>query len=153
MGKRHYLVQFLLMAISQQKLREVVFHLLYSYDFAQNAASEMIPFLMGYHAIPKKALYIAEEKKQAILAKLPEIDALISETSLAYEFSRISCIEKNILRLGVFELHFAEDIPHKVAIAEAIRLARKFSTPEGATFVNAILDVLYKKKLLQPAIC
>jgi N utilization substance protein B len=134
------------MTISQQKLREVVFHLLYSYDFAQNTAEEMIPFLMGYHAIPKKALYIAEEKKQAILSKLSEIDVLISETSLSYEFSRISRIEKNILRLGIFEIYFAEDIPDKVAISEAIRLARKFSTPEGATFVNAILDFIYKKK-------
>lgn len=134
------------MTISQQKQREVVFHLLYSYDFAQNSTEEMIPFLMAYHAIPKKAFYIAEEKKEAILAKLPEIDELISSTSLAYEFSRISRIEKNILRLGVFEIYFADDIPDKVAISEAIRLARKYGGPEGSTFVNAILDLLYKKK-------
>ncbi len=134
------------MALSQQKLREVIFQLLYSYDFAQNSAEEMIPFLMAHHAIPKKALYIAEEKKQAVLAKLSEIDALISSTSFGYEFSRISRIEKNILRLGVFEIYFADDIPDKVAIAEAVRLARKFSSPESSTFVNAILDLLYKKK-------
>lgn len=134
------------MAITQQKLREIVFQLLYSYDFAQNSPDEMIPFLMAYYAIPKKALFIAEEKKKLIVSKLPEIDALIAETSLAYEFSRISRIEKNILRLGLFEIYFSEDIPDKVSISEAIRLARKFSTPEGATFVNAILDILYKKK-------
>lgn len=134
------------MAITQQKLREITFQLLYSYDFAENSPDEMIPFLMAYYAIPKKALCIAEEKKGLIIGKLPEIDALIAETSLAYDFTRISRIEKNILRLGLFEIYFSDDIPDKVSISEAIRLARKFSTPEGATFVNAILDILYKKK-------
>ena len=139
------------MAITQQKLREIVFQLLYSYDFAQNDKEEMIPFLMTYYAISKKSLCIAEEKKEQIVAKLPEIDALITDTSLSYEFSRISRIEKNILRLGVFEIYFSGEIPDKVAISEAIRLARKFSTPEGATFVNAILDLLYKNKTPQVA--
>jgi N utilization substance protein B len=49
------------------------------------------------------------------------------------------------LRLGIFEIFFDSEIPAKVAIAEAIRLCRKFGTPESSQFVNAILDGVYKK--------
>jgi N utilization substance protein B len=137
------------MAISQQKFREIVFHLLYSHDFAQNTVEDMIPFLMAQHSVPKKTLYTAEAKSSLVIDKLSEIDAMITEISTSYQFERISRIEKNILRLGIFELCFSEDIPPKVAISEGIRLARKFATPEGASFVNAVLDAIYRRKETQ----
>lgn len=69
---------------------------------------------------------------------------MITEHSTSYEFERIPRIERNVLRLGVYEIMYDSDIPPKVAIAEAIRLTRKFATPESATFVNAILDSILK---------
>jgi transcription antitermination protein NusB len=78
---------------------------------------------------------------------LEEIDLMISNTSHSYAFERIQSVERNVLRLGVFELFFDPSIPPKVAIAEAMRLARKFGTKESAVFVNAILDTLYKQSI------
>ncbi|HSX14156.1 MAG TPA: transcription antitermination factor NusB, partial [Chlamydiales bacterium] len=72
-----------------------------------------------------------------IRERLSEIDEKISLYSTDYAFERISLVEKTILRLGIFEL---ERLPPPIAIAEAIRLTRKFGTPESAQFVNAILD-------------
>lgn len=136
------------MAATQQKLREILFQLLYSHDFIENDKEDIISFLMAEHAVSKKTVYQVHDKLAAFLAKREEIDQLIQEASHAYDFERIPKAEKNILRLGAYEVCFDETIPPKVAIAEAIRLARKFSTSEGATFVNAILDAIYKTKMV-----
>lgn len=133
------------MAVTQQKFREILFQLLYSQDFADNEKEDIIPFLMAEHEVTKKTIYQAQEKQRAVMEKKEAVDKLITEASHAYAFGRIPGIERNILRLGVYEICFDSTIPPKVAIAEAIRLARKYATPEGSTFVNAILDAIYKK--------
>ena len=138
------------MALPQQKFREIVFQLMYSHDLAQADDEDMIAMMMPQLEVTKKNIVEALERRQEIQAKIEEIDQLIAQTSESYEFERIPCIERNILRLGIFELLFSS-IPHKVAIAEAIRLTRKFATPEAATFVNAILDKLYQTRVLADA--
>ena len=81
-----------------------------------------------------------------IIEKQEEIDALISKGSKGYDFNRISIVERNILRLGVFELFFEKKLPFKVVISEAIRLTRKFGTPDSAAFVNAVLETIHQNK-------
>ena len=78
------------------------------------------------------------------LEKKEEIDALITKHSQGYGLERIPRVERNIVRLGIYELLFVPEVPQKVAIAESMRLARKFSTKEAATFVNAIMDSVYQ---------
>lgn len=133
------------MPLPQQKFREIVFQLLYSYDMSQATEEDMLPLIMTELSVTKKAVQEAQMRVQAILAKLNEIDKMIAVASLSYAFERIASVERNILRLGVFELLFDDDIPPKVAISEAMRLARKFGTPESAAFINAIMDNLYKQ--------
>lgn len=128
------------MAIPQQKFREIVFQLLYSYDLAETSDEDMLPFLMHEFKVTRKTLLEAQTKKSLIQEKLENLDRLIATTAIDYDFHRISRIEKNVLRLALFEMLHDESVPGKVAIAEAIRLVRKFSSPEGASFVNAILD-------------
>ncbi|NGX42821.1 MAG: hypothetical protein K940chlam7_01109 [Chlamydiae bacterium] len=135
------------MSIPQQKFREIVFQFLFSQDLGQASDAEMILLLKKELSVSKKAVQEALSRARIILSKLSEIDELITETSTSYRFQRIQSVERNILRLGVYELLFDDTIPPKVAIAEAMRLSRKFSTPESATFVNALLDALYKSKI------
>lgn len=135
------------MALSQQKLREIVFQLLYSQDLGQSNESLMIDLMMAELAVSKKNVRLAQERAQLVRQHLSEIDSLITSASTSYDFDRIQMVTKSILRLGVFELFFDEQIPPKVAIAEAIRLSRKFNTPESASFVNAVLDYLYQASL------
>lgn len=138
------------MSLSQQKFREMVFQILYSKDLGSPNQDAIIEMMMNQLAVSKKNVKLAQEKVQTILTKLPEIDPLISSVSTSYDFDRIQTVAKNILRLGVFELLFDSTIPPKVAIAEAMRLARKFGSPESASFVNALLDHLYQASLGHP---
>jgi len=132
------------MPVPQQKFRELVFQMLYGYDMGHTDESELISLLMKELSVTKKTTLEAHAKVTKIAAVLPELDDMINQTSTSYNFNRIQTVERNILRLGLYELLFDDSIPPKVAISEALRLARKFATPESATFVNAILDTLYK---------
>lgn len=135
------------MALSQQKFREMVFQLLYSKDTGNSDEEAMLELMMAQLAVSKRNTQHAQERVREILSHLSEIDLLIASVSKSYDFDRIQTVTKNILRLGVFELFFDQNIPPKVAITEAMRLSRKFGTPESATFVNALLDNLYKSSL------
>ncbi|MEK7749390.1 MAG: transcription antitermination factor NusB, partial [Planctomycetota bacterium] len=86
---------------------------------------------------------------------IKEIDEKISTVTEHWELRRMAIIDKNILRLGVYELLHRNDIPPKVSINEAIELAKKYSTKNSGTFVNGILDKIYTQygngKLLKDA--
>ncbi len=133
------------MALPVQKFREIVLQILFSRDFDATADDDMVPFMMNELKVTRRAMLEAHERMASVVAKLPEIDEIITQHSTEYTFERISRVEKTILRLAIFELKYDDSIPDLVAIAEAIRLCRKFGTPESAQFVNAILDGIYKK--------
>lgn len=135
------------MAASQRKFREIVFQMVFSHGFNVCDTTERGGFfLFDQIMVTKKMLRVAFERTKMIFEKIEKIDEHISKYSREYHFKRISSIEKSILRLGIYEILYDQQIPPKVAIAEAIRLSRKFGTPEGANFVNAVLDALYCKR-------
>lgn len=136
------------MALPPQKFREIVFQILYSSDFPSPETEETALMLMGELKVTKKAVLEAKEKVNQIVANLVEVDEKITNYSMDYTFDRISRVEKTILRLAIFELLFDSSLPPLVAIAEAIRMTRKFGTPESAHFVNAVLDRVYKNSLV-----
>ena len=136
------------MALSQQKFREIVFQILYSQEIGRSSDDDlMIELIMNELSVSKRNVRLALERANQVYQHLSLIDPLIASVSTSYDFERIQAVTKIILRLGVFELYFDPQIPPKVAIAEAIRLSRKFSTPESASFANAVLDQLYRKKI------
>lgn len=75
---------------------------------------------------------------------LDEIDNKISEHATNWQLKRMAVIDRNILRIGVFELLHADDIPPKVTINEAVELAKKYGDLESSKFVNGILDKIHK---------
>lgn len=133
------------MPLPAQKLREVVFQMLYSSDIGKATDENMLSLLSQELKVPKSAVRTAQLRVHQMTPHLKEIDRKIGETSHSYAFERIQTVERNILRLAIFELLFDNDIPEKVAISEAMRLAKKFATKESAHFVNAILDAIYKE--------
>ena len=88
-------------------------------------------------------LYVSKTVKN-VRAKLDEIDALIqSYLKKNWTLSRLASADRNILRLAVYELKFAEDkIPVGVAINEAVKLAKKYGTDDSGRFVNGVLDAI-----------
>lgn len=134
------------MAVAPQKLREATFQMLYSYDMSNATDEGIVELLSAELALPKSTMKTVQQKVRNIQSHLNEIDALISETSHSYDFERIQKVEKNILRLGIYELIYDPSVPQKVVFAECMRLATKFSTKEAASFINAILDAILKKR-------
>src|SRR5207302_7709840 len=75
-------------------------------------------------------------------ANQPRIDALISEVAENWRLDRMAAIDRNILRLGAYEMLYCPEVPTKVAINEALELAKRYSTAQSSRFVNGILDRL-----------
>jgi N utilization substance protein B len=136
------------MAIPQQKFREIVFQLIYSADFIDASEEDLTALMMEQLLVTKKVMREATLRKDQVQEKREEIDRLIAETSHQYAFERITRAERNIIRLAFFELLHDPSIPPKVVLAEAVRLTRKFGSPEGGAFVNAIVDEFYRKALV-----
>ncbi len=88
-----------------------------------------------------------ERLLNGILSKQPELDLVISKAAPEWPIERISPVDRNILRLGLFELLFAErsEVPAKVAINEAIELAKQFGGDNSSRFVNGVLGAVYKE--------
>jgi N utilization substance protein B len=138
------------MTLPQKKAREILLLLLYSQDVTSSSPEELEELIQAELKVTKKSVKEAEERLEKILEYLPTIDLIINRISTSYDFAKIHLLEKNILRLGAYEILYDADIPPKVGISEAVRLATKFSTPASSSFVNAILDSLYKESIGKP---
>ena len=134
------------MSLSNKKAREIAFLILYSQEL--NAREEGLESLVRTQLEVSRLHYKeAENRVIKIEEYLPTIDLIIDRICTQFDFKRIQKVEKAILRLGAYEILYDSDLDPKVAITEAIRLAAKFSTPQAAQFVNAILDTLYKESI------
>lgn len=87
---------------------------------------------------------------EGTLSRLAEIDADLSRVMINWSLHRLAAVDRNILRMAVYEMRFRDDIPPVVTINEAIDIARKFSTADSGKFVNGILDRI-KGELSRPA--
>jgi N utilization substance protein B len=88
---------------------------------------------------------LASEWTKGSWQNLPQCDKLIVASTIKWQLSRLSAVDKSILRLAVYQLKFCTDIPPKVVINESIELAKKFGTDKSPAFVNGVLDAILKK--------
>jgi transcription antitermination factor NusB len=88
---------------------------------------------------------LASEWTKGTWENLAQCDELIVASTIKWQLSRLSFVDKSILRLSVYQLKFCPDIPPRVVINEAIELAKKFSTAQSSAFVNGVLDAIFKK--------
>ena len=92
----------------------------------------------------------AEPLIRGTLEHRQEADELIKKYAKNWDLHRMAAVDRNILRLAIYEMHHREDIPPVVSINEAVDIAKKFSTQDSGKFVNGILDKV-KGELLRPA--
>ncbi len=88
---------------------------------------------------------LASDWTKGTWENLEQCDEPIIVSTIKWQFTRLSPVDKSILRLSVYQLKFCPDIPPKVVINEAIELAKKFSTDKSPAFVNGVLDAILKK--------
>jgi N utilization substance protein B len=85
------------------------------------------------------------ELAEGVIGKIPEIDEIITKTAPTYPVDQITPVDRNVLRVGIYELLFLKDVPPKVAINEAVEMAKTFGGETSGKFVNGVLGTLYKQ--------
>lgn len=127
--------------MGRRELRESIFQLLFMTEF--NPSDEMGEqkelYLDGIENLQEKDQAYIQDKFEKIRAKLPEIDEILNKASKGWKTSRMGKVDLAILRLASYELLFDEDVPGKVAINEAVELAKKFGGDESPSFINGVL--------------
>jgi transcription antitermination factor NusB len=88
---------------------------------------------------------LAQDWTKGTWENLARCDELIADSTIKWQVSRLSLVDKSILRLSVYQLRFCPDIPPRVVINEAIELAKKFSSDKSPSFVNGVLDAVLRK--------
>jgi N utilization substance protein B len=125
--------------------RERALQALYQLEMAEgSSSSEALASAWSASAEEGKpdpdAVKFAQELVDGVRAHQAEIDELIEKHSHNWRLDRMSRIDRNVLRLGVFELKYRPDIPKKVSLNEAVELGKNFGTEESSAFVNGLLD-------------
>ena len=134
------------MTLDPYKKRELVFLFLFSFDMGQEVpSSEIVELVRGECKVAKKYALEAMARAEAILKARDECDAYITRVCSEYKIGRIQSVERNIVRLAVFELMIEGKLPPNVVFAEAKRLAKKFTSEEAVLFVHALLAAIYAR--------
>ncbi len=126
--------------------REAAVQFLYQFDVNRRPVDESLTVFwsirtgQGNADTPAKVRTYTEELVKGITAHLPEIDAKITRFAANYELHRIATVDRNILRLAIYEMLHCPEIPPVVSINEAIDIAKRFGGDESGRFVNGILD-------------
>lgn len=128
--------------------RELAMQFLFQGEFhsLENLKKEFETFKNSFE-IDLRAIEYAEKIVNGVLLHKADIDSLIEKHSINWKLNRITHIDRNILRVAIFEIHFSKDpVPPKTIINEAIEIAKKFGNVESNKFINGVLDQVAKSK-------
>ncbi|MBU0503098.1 MAG: transcription antitermination factor NusB [Candidatus Omnitrophota bacterium] len=130
--------------------REYALQVLYKLDITKDKDLEVVLanfWLMGVEKeVEEQVKIFAAELVKGVVNNLEDIDRDISRYATNWKLERMAVVDRNILRLSAYELIFRDDIPPKVSINEAVELAKKYSEPKSAKFVNGVLDKIKLEK-------
>lgn len=135
--------------MKRRVLREIAVQSLYQMEMNQVESSEAVSMLLSEAAEENETERVIGDEakvKETVLhlvngawAAREEIDAVLTHYLKGWQISRLSRVDRQILRLAAYELAFREDVPGKVAVNEAIELSKHFGTDESGKFVNGVL--------------
>jgi len=131
----------------RRKSRELALQFLFSHDFLEQkttpetVATDLEMFCQTFD-FNKNSLPYSQQLILGISLHLKEIDSLLAEHSHNWRVERMSLVDRNILRIAVFELRYSDEAPAQVAINEALEIAKRYSIEESVSFINGILDAV-----------
>jgi transcription antitermination protein NusB len=128
--------------------RECALQMLYEYDVGKQSKDEILRTFWQMNEHPQKVRDFADQLFQGTVQKVKEIDKVIQQHTKNWRLSRMAVVDRNVLRLAVFEFLSSSRTPETVVINEALEIAKRFSTNESAQFVNGILDSI-KNELIE----
>jgi transcription antitermination protein NusB len=124
----------------RRQARELALQGLYAYEIHKRDIGEIFDQVAQGNSLGEKHLQYARRLMDTVVQNLEFVDKEIGRLAENWDLERIALIDRIILRMALTEIHFMPDIPEKVAINEAIDLAKEYSTIESSSFVNGILD-------------
>ncbi len=131
---------------TRRKSRELALQMLFQADLGQQPAEQVrSTFWKGQNEIAPEVRGFAEDIFRVARDRAPEIDKLIEDHADNWRIDRMAAVDRNLLRAAVAELLGFPKTPRAVVINEAIEIARKFSSPESANFINGVLDSVGKE--------
>lgn len=128
----------------RRQARELAFQVLFQTEFAPLVPLAQILELYESQ-VEKDSVQYAEELIQGVVKNKTQIDSKIQSASSHWKLDRMATIDRNILRIAVYEMRFAgSPLKENIAINEALEIAKKYGTSESAAFVNGLLDQIAK---------
>ncbi|MCG6972369.1 MAG: transcription antitermination factor NusB [Desulfobacterales bacterium] len=126
---------------NRRKSRVLAMQALFYMDMNSNGSKEMqLECFCANFSLSKKARPFFLKLVNGVLQTKSELDSIIENFSDHWKIGRMACVDRNIIRIAVYELMYCRDIPSKVSINEAVDIGKRFGTEESGAFINGILD-------------
>jgi N utilization substance protein B len=141
---------------NRRRARELAMQALFCMDMTRDGSKEMLERFCTNFNLPIKVRPFFDQLVSGVMQSRILIDSLIERFSRNWNIKRMSCVDRNIMRVAVYEILFCGEIPPKVSINEAVDIGKKYGTDESGAFINGILDsvrIAYDNKEIstQPA--
>ena len=136
----------------RRKARETVVQIFYMFDYRGGFDKELLAFSLDNFSVAEDVRNFAEKLIFGVAEKLDEIDKRLTHASENWSLSRMSKVDRAILRLAAYEIMFEKDIPTNVSINEAIEIAKSFGNEESRQFINGVLDKVAENFRKQSAV-
>ncbi|MDH3590997.1 MAG: transcription antitermination factor NusB [Planctomycetota bacterium] len=131
------------------RARELALQMLYQLDVRGDDAIARLDDFLAREAPGEDDVHtFARLLVDGTIERRDEIDEIVSEAAQNWHLRRMALVDRNILRMAVYEMLFVDDIPAKVSINEAIEMGKRYSTQQSGSFINGILDRIRREKAL-----
>lgn len=127
---------------TRRQARILAMQILYESDVAGHPVEEVLARYLDDQSTPQPARRYAERLVLGVLEDQGRIDAMIAEAAPAFPIEQLPPVDRNILRIAVYELLYESDVPLKAAINEAVELAKLYGGESSSRFVNGVLGTI-----------
>jgi N utilization substance protein B len=115
--------------------------MLYQWELSEEPVPDVVESFSRLGDAPAEARELSQRLLEGTIRHLEEIDSLISKHAEHWKLPRMAAVDRNILRLAIYEFLY-EDVPKRVVINEALEVTKRFSGPEAVQFINGVLDAV-----------
>ncbi len=129
---------------ARSKARKRALDLLFAADLRRESAGETLDRSIAEGAAPTNPY--TETLVRGVVEQLARIDEVLTTYAQGWTLDRMPAVDRNVLRIGVYEMLFLDDVPDAVAVTEAMALVQELSTDESPSFVNGVLGAILKSK-------
>jgi len=131
--------------LSRRKSRELAVQILYQIEMTRSDPDTALSLFWKHYPQPETYKEFTTRIVKGAFEHKNKIDRCIKKTAVNWSLNRLTPVDRSILRAAVYELLFCPDIPYKVTLNEAIELGKKFGSEKSGSFINGVLDHIFKQ--------